>query len=81
MSTLQQPQCAARIQQWENEVTKGDLEEMTSSNNKEALLGLLKSKKLEPYVRHIRFPQYKNLAADTRVDFSYPISALGVEQK
>lgn len=49
---------------------------MTSSKNKEALLGLLKSKKLEPYVRHIRFPQYKNLAADTRVDFTYPISAL-----
>jgi predicted ATPase len=49
---------------------------MTSSKNKEALLGLLKSKKLEPYVRHIRFPQYKNLAANTRVDFTYPISAL-----
>jgi hypothetical protein len=24
--------------------------------NKDALLGLLKSKKLEPYIRHIRFP-------------------------
>lgn len=49
---------------------------MTSSRNKEALLGLLKSKKLEPYVRHIRFPQYKNLVANTRVDFTYPITAL-----
>lgn len=49
---------------------------MTSSKNKDALLGLLKSKKLEPYIRHIRFPQYKNLAADTRVEFTYPISAL-----
>ena len=49
---------------------------MTSSKNKEALLSLLASKKLEPYIRHIRFPQYKNLAADTRVDFNYPITAL-----
>jgi AAA domain, putative AbiEii toxin, Type IV TA system len=49
---------------------------MTSTKNKEALLALLKSKKLEPYVRHIRFPQYKNLAADTRIDFTYPITAL-----
>jgi AAA domain, putative AbiEii toxin, Type IV TA system len=49
---------------------------MTSSKNKEALRSLLESKKLEPYIRHIRFPQYKNLAADTRVDFTFPISAL-----
>ena len=49
---------------------------MTSPKNREALIGLLKSKKLEPYIRHIRFPQYKNLATDTRVDFSYPITAL-----
>lgn len=49
---------------------------MTSLRNREALLGLLKSKKLEPYVRHIRFPQYKNLVANTRVDFTYPITAL-----
>ena len=49
---------------------------MTASKDKDALLGLLKSKKLEPYIRYIRFPQYKNLAADTRVDFTYPISAL-----
>jgi hypothetical protein len=49
---------------------------MTSTMDKAALLNLLAKKKLEPYVRHIRFPQYKNLAADTRVDFTYPISAL-----
>lgn len=49
---------------------------MTSSKDEKALLGLLKSKKLEPYLRHIRFPQYKNLVANTRVDFTYPISAL-----
>lgn len=49
---------------------------MTSSKNKEILLKLLEGKKLEPYVRHIRFPQYKNLIADTRIDFTYPITAL-----
>lgn len=49
---------------------------MTSPKDKAALINLLEKKKMEPYVRHIRFPQYKNLAADTRVDFTYPISAL-----
>lgn len=49
---------------------------MTSPTDKAALLSLLTKKKLEPFVRHIRFPQYKNLAADTRVNFTYPISAL-----
>ena len=49
---------------------------MTLPKNKETLLALLKNGKLEPYVRHIRFPQYKNLASNTRVDFSYPITAL-----
>ncbi len=49
---------------------------MTSPRDKTALISLLDKKKMEPYVRHIRFPQYKNLAADTRVDFNYPITAL-----
>jgi len=49
---------------------------MTFPKNKETLLALLQNGKLEPYVRHIRFPQYKNLASNTRVDFSYPITAL-----
>ncbi len=49
---------------------------MTSPTDRAALLNLLAKKKLEPYVRHIRFPQYKNLAADTRVDFKYPITVI-----
>lgn len=49
---------------------------MTLPTDRAALLTLLAKKKLEPYIRHIRFPQYKNLAADTRIDFAYPITAL-----
>lgn len=30
----------------------------------------------EPFVTHIRFPKYKNLAPDTRIDFTHPITAL-----
>jgi len=40
------------------------------------LIKLLECKKLEPFLRHIRFPQYKNLEKNTKIDFSYPISAL-----
>lgn len=49
---------------------------MTSSSEQEKLRNLLKNRKLEPYINHIRFPQYKNLSSDTKVEFSYPISAL-----
>lgn len=28
------------------------------------------------YVTHIRFPRYKNMAVDTRIDFTFPITAL-----
>lgn len=28
------------------------------------------------YITHIRFPRYKNLVSDTRVDFNFPITAL-----
>lgn len=37
---------------------------------------MLNNKKLEPFICHIRFPQYKNLAPDTKIEFSYPISVL-----
>lgn len=37
---------------------------------------LLAARKLEPFISHIRFPQYKNLAANTIVEFTYPITAL-----
>jgi len=37
---------------------------------------MLAAKKFEPYISHIRFPHYKNLAADLRIDFEFPITAL-----
>jgi predicted ATPase len=42
----------------------------------QTLAMLLQQKKLEPYITHLRFPRYKNLADDLRVDFLHPITAL-----
>lgn len=42
----------------------------------DALRQLLEKGKLEPYIRHIRFPQYKNVYPFTRIDFTFPITAL-----
>ncbi len=44
--------------------------------NKGALIHLLEENHLEPYIRHIRFPQYKNVAPFTKIDFTFPITAL-----
>jgi hypothetical protein len=49
---------------------------MVSLSEQEILRRLLLNKQLEPFISHIRFPQYKNLASNTRVEFSYPITAL-----
>lgn len=48
---------------------------MVSSQEKQ-LRALVAGRKLEPFISHIRFPQYKNLAANTVVEFTYPITAL-----
>jgi ABC-type transport system involved in cytochrome c biogenesis ATPase subunit len=40
------------------------------------LAKLLEQGQLEPFIRHIRFPRYKNLAPDTHITFDYPITAL-----
>jgi predicted ATPase len=40
------------------------------------LRNLLTSRQLEPYIRHIRFPHYKNLQPKSRLDFTYPLTAL-----
>jgi len=40
------------------------------------LSNLLQKKQLEPYITHLRFPRYKNLAENLRVDFTHPITAL-----
>lgn len=37
---------------------------------------LLSAGKFEPYIRHIRFPRFKNLEADTKINFDFPITAL-----
>jgi hypothetical protein len=41
-----------------------------------ALNAMRSSRILEPYINHIRFPHFKNLAAGTRIDFDFPITAL-----
>jgi hypothetical protein len=47
-----------------------------NDGDRNALRGMLAAKKLEPYIRYIRFPHYKNLAPDLRIDFDFPITAL-----
>ncbi len=37
---------------------------------------IMASPKIEPFIRHIRFPFFKNLAEDSKIDFEYPITAL-----
>ncbi|WP_034949930.1 ATP-dependent nuclease [Erwinia oleae] len=41
-----------------------------------SLRGLLNANKMEPFIRHIRFPFYKNLAEGARIDFSFPVTVL-----
>lgn len=40
------------------------------------LKAMLNAGKLEPYLRHIRFPYLRNLEPDLRIEFSHPITAL-----
>lgn len=49
---------------------------MSNIPEEDTLRSLLKNRKLEPFIEYIRFPYYKNLSPDTRIDFSYPITAL-----
>lgn len=46
------------------------------SNLQQILKQMLVAKQFEPYITHIRFPKYKNLVPDTRIEFSHPITAL-----
>jgi predicted ATPase len=41
-----------------------------------SLRSLLKANKMEPFIRHIRFPFYKNLVEGARIDFTFPINVL-----
>lgn len=49
---------------------------MATVNEQAKLRSLLANKQLEPFIHHIRFPQYKNLAPNTKIEFTYPITAL-----
>lgn len=40
------------------------------------LRNAMKGKQYEPFIEHIRFPFFKNLAEGARADFSYPVTAL-----
>src|SRR5450755_2155183 len=51
-------------------------ESAMDDGDRNALRGMLAAKKLEPYISYIRFPHYKNLAPDLRIDFDFPITAL-----
>lgn len=42
----------------------------------EIIRNLLEKGQLEPYIRHIRFPQYKNVLPFTKIDFTFPITAI-----
>ncbi len=42
----------------------------------DTLKRLLAQKHLEPYIRHIRFPYYKNLEEGLRLNFEFPLTAL-----
>lgn len=44
--------------------------------NISALENLLERNHLEPFIRYIRFPMFKNIEPDTKIDFSFPITAL-----
>lgn len=37
---------------------------------------IMASSKIESFIRHIRFPFFKNLAEGSKIDFEYPITAL-----
>ncbi|MCL1515188.1 ATP-dependent endonuclease [Parasaccharibacter sp. TMW2.1890] len=45
-------------------------------SNKDSLSKLMNGKSIEPFIRHIRFPKYRNLKEDTKIVFSYPITAI-----
>lgn len=46
------------------------------SNITDTLSGLFASNSLEPFIRTIRFPKYKNLSRNLSIDFNFPLTAL-----
>lgn len=49
---------------------------MTFSSDREAVRQLMDANKLEPFVRHIRFPYFRNLEQNSRIDFLFPFTAI-----
>jgi predicted ATPase len=49
---------------------------MSSQKTIEQLSAILAAGKFEPFIGYIRFPRYKNLATNFRIDFTFPITAL-----
>jgi hypothetical protein len=49
---------------------------MTFVSDKEVVRQLMMANKLEPFVRHIRFPYFRNLEQNSRIDFLYPFTAI-----
>jgi ABC-type Mn2+/Zn2+ transport system ATPase subunit len=49
---------------------------MSLRNSIGPLQGMLGSGKCEPFIRHIRFPRYKNLVSGLTIEFDFPITAL-----
>lgn len=45
-------------------------------NNHLKLKQIMTSAQIEPFIRHIRFPFFKNLAEGSKIDFDYPVTAL-----
>lgn len=46
------------------------------SSLQQTLKKMLDSTQFEPFVTHIRFPKYKNLVPDTKIEFSHPVTVL-----
>jgi predicted ATPase len=44
--------------------------------DRKALKAMLAARKFDPYISHIRFPHYKNLAPDLKIELDFPITAL-----
>jgi predicted ATPase len=49
---------------------------MNGSDLEGVLRNLLEHAQLEPYIRYIRFPRYKSLEPNSRIDFSFPLTVL-----
>ncbi len=49
---------------------------MSNIPEETTLRRLLDGRQLEPFIGHIRFPYFKNLEPDSRVEFTYPITVL-----